>query len=207
MKATCPMIDNDILNQKSSTHFITNTLDIIQRETTKQSSILARCKDFLPLIHQANQSLQTQDPTDINIEITDNNHYIQFDLALGVLEKQDDIKFKNDDNKSVTIDDILLDMMKPVELKHESLIEVIKRKRVRPSKKEKLAIKALNSQVAKNENVEYNLIEKKPSKKSLKRLNKDLVVKAMPMPDIQELGKFNELNPTKEDEKRLIQEI
>jgi len=56
------------------------------------SSVLARVKDFLPKIAEANKELLEKSPGMVNIEnVDESTPYIKMNLALGVLEEQTEI--------------------------------------------------------------------------------------------------------------------
>ncbi|EPY50444.1 hypothetical protein SPOG_01201 [Schizosaccharomyces cryophilus OY26] len=53
-----------------------------------QSSLLDQCKSFLPQIKEANEELHNLDGRHDLQELSNENNYIEMDLALGVLEEQ-----------------------------------------------------------------------------------------------------------------------
>ena len=139
-----------------------------------------RVKNFLPLLHEANQKLVGCNAEDIDIEVTDGSNYVEMDLALGLLEeKEATIEYKAENNQ----DGIQLDMLLAVMIKSRELAQALVQEIPKSSRRNKRRKRRSKSSIAKKEEL------------------------ALDRPDLQEITKYEELNGKTLPKRMLIQEL
>ncbi|CAO3677534.1 unnamed protein product [Rhizopus stolonifer] len=95
---------SELLNIRNKNENLEDQLASLSTENktfkfSTSSDILSRVQAFLPQIQQANEKLQNEDTSKLNIEDVDENaeQYIEMNLGLGVYDTKKDEKDEDED--------------------------------------------------------------------------------------------------------------